>query len=55
MHLNRGSSEPTPQQAARLRRLRDQSLLAWYGKHYGRLNAWLMRLVFLLKRRKFLG
>lgn len=55
VHLNRGSSEPTPQQAERLRRLRDQSLLAWYGKHYGRLNAWLMRLVFLLKRRKFLG
>ena len=50
VHHNRGSSQKSPEQARRLQRLRDDSLLRWYRKHYGRFTAWTMASILLVKR-----
>ena len=49
-HYNRGSSEKNPEQASRLRKMRDQSLERFYRKHYGALNGFLFGLVVKMKR-----
>jgi GT2 family glycosyltransferase len=49
-HHNRGSSQKSPEQAQRLQRLRDDSLLRFYRKHYGNITAWMMCGIFLLKQ-----
>lgn len=42
-HYNRGSSETSPAMAATLRGMREQSLVRFYAKHYGRLAAFLIQ------------
>ncbi|MBD3307451.1 glycosyltransferase [candidate division KSB3 bacterium] len=49
-HLNRGSSDASPELAARLARLRATSLLQFYRKHYGVLSALLMQVILFFKR-----
>lgn len=48
-HYNRGSSEKSFELSARLQRLRRQSLLQFYRKHYGFLACFVCRIIFALK------
>ncbi len=47
-HYNRGSSQKSPEQARRLQRLRDKSLLHFYRKHYGLLSFLSMACILLI-------
>lgn len=47
-HYNRGSSEKSPELSARLHTLRRKSLLHFYRKHYGKVNALLLQGIFSL-------
>lgn len=49
-HYNRGSSQKSPEQARRLQRLRDESLLRFYRKHYGRCSFLSMTCVLFIKQ-----
>lgn len=48
-HYNRGSSDKSPELAARLQTLRRKSLLQFYRKHYGFLSFFACRVIFALK------
>ena len=52
IHSNRGSSQASPELAARLEKLRRDSLLQWYRKHYGYIAYLLMKIVMAVKRWK---
>ena len=49
-HYNQGSSAKSPELSAHLRRMREQSLLQFYQKYYGRFTATIMKLIMALKR-----
>jgi len=49
-HHNRGSSRKSPEQARRLQRLRDDSLLRFYRKHYGLCSFFSMTCVLFIKQ-----
>jgi len=47
-HYNRGSSEKTAELAQRLTRLRTNSLVKFYKKHYGSMATWFFKHIILL-------
>ncbi|PIE35248.1 glycosyl transferase family 2 [candidate division KSB3 bacterium] len=51
-HYNQGSSKKSPEQSSRLQGMRTESLIKFYRKHYGWLNALLFRLILCLQALK---
>ena len=49
-HYNKGSSAKSPELSAHLRRMREQSLLRFYKKHYGILSACILNMLMFCKR-----
>ena len=49
-HYNKGSSAKSPELSTHLCRMREQSLLQFYQKHYGRFTATVMKLIMALKK-----